>query len=134
MRALTKILFAIALLFLGQRTVFSQSKRMLKKADKASVEFARKASLGTDYKFKKDTLIVFPEAKKVTLKMKDEFSYIPFRIENTQQYNQDFKQLLGRKFRNYSVSIETMGKEIQQLIPNLYRDKSVAIDNKRLSQ
>jgi len=134
MRALTKILFAIALLFLGQRTVFSQSKRLLKKADKASVEFARKASEGTDYKFKKDTVIVFPEAKKVTLKMKDEFSYIPFRIENTQQYNQDFKQLLARKFRKYSVSIETMGKEIQQLIPNLYRDQSVAIDNKRLSQ
>jgi hypothetical protein len=112
----------------------AQPKKLIKKANNASLEFARKASVGTDYKFVLDTVIISPEAKKVSLKMKDEFSYIPFRIESTQQYHRDFKQLLGRKFRNYSVSIETMGKEIQQLIPNIYRDQSVAVDAKRLNQ
>ena len=131
---LKKIGFVAVVLGFTMFTVVAQPKKLVKKADKASLEFARKASEGTDYKFKKDTVIVFSEAKKVTLKMKDEFSYIPFRIENTTQYNQDFKQLLGRKFRNYSVSIETMGKDIQQLIPNLYRDQSLAVDTKRLSQ
>jgi Protein containing tetrapyrrole methyltransferase domain and MazG-like (predicted pyrophosphatase) domain len=134
MRVTRKILLLIVLLAIGKTIVFSQSKTLLKKANKASLEFIGKASAGTDYKFKRDTVIVSPEAKKVSLKMKDEFSYIPFRIENTQQYNQDFKQLLGRKFRKYSVSIETMGKEIQQLIPNIYRDQSLAADAKRLSQ
>lgn len=133
-RFLSILKISVLLICLTTISAVAQPKKLIKKADKASVEFARKASEGTDYKFKKDTVIVFPEGKKVTLKMKDEFSYIPFRIENTTQYNQDFKQLLGRKFRNYSVSIETMGKDIQQLIPNIYRDQSLAVDSKRLSQ
>lgn len=133
MNTLNLTIFFISMLFVAT-SGYAQPKNLIKKANNAAVEFARKASLGTDYKFTLDTVIVSPEAKKVTLRMKEEFSYIPFRIGNTVQYNQDFKQMLGRKFRNYSVSIETMGKEIQQLIPNLYRDQSVAIDNKRLSQ
>jgi len=111
-----------------------KSQRLRKKANQASVEFAKKASVGTVYQFKVDTLIVSPAAKTLKLEMDPVFSYIPFRPENTLQYNQDFKQLLGRKFRNYSVSIESMKKEIQELIPNFYRDHSVAIDAKRLSQ
>ena len=111
-----------------------RTSRLLKKANQASADFAQKASAGTVYKFKVDTLVVDPTAKTLKLEMDPVFSYIPFRPENTLKYNQEFKQLLGRKFRNYSVSIESMGKEIQELIPNLYRDPSVAIDAKRLSQ
>jgi hypothetical protein len=133
-RFLSILNIGVLLICLATISAVAQTKKLIRKANKASVEFARKASEETGYKFKKDTVVVFPEAKTVALKMKDEFSYIPFRIENTQQYNQYFKQLLGRKFRNYSVSIETMGKDIQQLIPNLYRDQSVAVDAKRLSQ
>ena len=111
-----------------------KSQRLLKKANKASVEFAKKASVGTVYQFKVDTLIVNTAAKTLKLEMDPVFSYIPFRPENALQFNTDFKHLLGRKFRKYSVSIESMGKEIQELIPNLYRDHSVVIDAKRLSQ
>ncbi|MBV5349493.1 hypothetical protein JZU61_07605, partial [bacterium] len=111
-----------------------KSQRLLKKANKASTEFAKKTSFGTDYKFKYDTVVVDPQSKKVKLVMNEGFSYIPFRPENTLKYNQEFEQLLGRKFRNYSVSIQSMGKEIQELIPNFYRNQSVAIDSKRLSQ
>jgi len=109
-------------------------QRLLKKANQASAEFAKKASAGTVYKFKVDTTIINPEAKTLKLAMDPVFSYIPFRPENTLKYNQDFKQLLGRKFRNYSVSIESMKKEIKELIPNFYRNQSVSIDSKRLSQ
>ena len=66
--------------------------------------------------------------------MNDVFSYIPFRTENTLQYTDGFKDLLGRKFRSYSVSIKTMGKEIHELIPNFYRDQILAPDRTRLSQ
>ena len=111
-----------------------KSQRLRKKANRASAEFAKKASVGTDYKFKYDTVVVDFQTKKVKLVMNEGFSYIPFRPENTLQFNQEFKQLLGRKFRNYSVSMESMKKEIQELIPNFYRNQSVAIDSKRLSQ
>ncbi len=127
----------IILLFFCLTTVAAKadkSQRLLKKANQASTEFAKKASVGTDYKFKYDTVVVNPQSKSVRLVMNEGFSYIPFRPENTLRYSQEFKQLLGRKFRNYSVSIESMKKEIQELIPNFYRDQSVAIDAKRLSQ
>ena len=127
----------IVLLFICLTTAAAmadKSQRLMKKANQASAEFAKKASVGTDYKFKYDTVVVDQKAKKIKLVMNEGFSYIPFRPENSLQYNQDFKQLLGLKFRNYSVSIESMKKEIQELIPNVYRNQSVAIDAKRLSQ
>ncbi|MDP2889241.1 MAG: hypothetical protein Q8P34_09810, partial [Bacteroidota bacterium] len=109
-------------------------KRLQKKANKASTEFAQKASEGSVYKFRFDTALVDQQAKKVNLKMKEGFSYFPFRPENTTEYYNWYKELLGRKFRSYSISIESMGKEISELIPNYYRDQTVAVDASRLSQ
>ena len=124
----------IVLLGMISQSCITQSELLVKKANKASTEFAVKASQGTAYKFKSDTVIVNQPLKKVKLVMKEGFTYIPFRPDNTRQYNDWFKELLGRKFRNYSVSIESMGKEISELIPNLYRDQSVAPDQSRLTQ
>lgn len=103
-------------------------------ANKASTEFARKASVGTAYKFKIDTLVINQAAKEVKLSMNETFSYIPFRNENVQQYNQWFKELLGRRFSDYKVSITSMGKEISELIPNIYRSTETPIDASRLSK
>jgi hypothetical protein len=111
-----------------------KSKRLVKKANQASVEFARKASEGTVYKFRTDTVIVDSQLKKVNLRMKEAFSYIPFRPENTSQYYDWYNDFLGRKFRKYSVTIESMGKEISDLIPNYYRGNVVKIDASRLSR
>jgi hypothetical protein len=107
---------------------------MIKQANKASDEFAKKASMGTPYQFKTDTMVVDQAAKKVKLSMNESFSYIPFRNENVQQYNEWLKELLGRRFSDYKVSIESMGKEISQLIPNIYRGTQTAIDSSRLSK
>lgn len=109
-------------------------QKMTRQANKASVEFAQKASVGTAYKFKIDTLIVDPSAKQVKLSMNETFSYIPFRNENVNLYHQWLKDLLGKKFSDYTVYIESMGKEIHQLIPNIYRDTQVAVDSSRLSK
>ena len=130
----TKILVAVALVGMASSISFAQSKRLVKKANEASVEFAKKASEGTVYKFKFDTVVVDNQSKKVNLKMKESFSYVPFRPDNTKKYHQMFQESLGRKFRNYSVSIESTGKEISDLIPNFYRDNSVKIDSSRFAK
>ncbi|HLN73217.1 MAG TPA: fibronectin type III domain-containing protein [Prolixibacteraceae bacterium] len=81
-----------------------------------------------------DTLIVDRPAKQVRLKMNETFSYIPYRPENVSQFNKWYQELLGRRFSGYTVSISSMGKEISELIPNIYRDSSVPIDSSRLSK
>lgn len=124
----------IVLLGLILPACMTQSELIVKKANKASTAFAGIASKGTAYKFKVDTVLVDQASKKVLLEMKDVFSYIPFRIENSLQFTDEFKDLLGRRFRSYSVSIETMGKEIHELIPNFYRDQTLALDHTRLSK
>ena len=127
------LVFCLIFLFIGSSVKADKTKRLLKKANKASVEFAGKASKGTVYKFRTDTVVVDAPAKKVNLKMKEAFAYIPFRLDNTTEYYHWYKDLLGRKFRNYSVSIESMGKEISELIPNFYRGTAFPVDASRLS-
>ncbi|MBV5315623.1 MAG: fibronectin type III domain-containing protein [Prolixibacteraceae bacterium] len=128
------LIFCLIFIFIGTTVKADKLKRLQKRASQASSEFAKKASEGTVYKFRPDTFSVDFQAKKVNLKMKESFSYIPFRPENTSQYYNWYKDLLGRKFRKYSVSIESMGKDISELIPNYYRGTSVPIDANRLSK
>jgi len=129
-----KIFLLIILLIMISQACNIQSKLLIKKANISSIKFAVKASKGTTYKFKADTVMVDQRSKKVKLLMNESFTYIPFRPENTRQYNNWFKDLLGRKFRTYSFSIESMGKEISELIPNYYRNQSTSPDLTRLSQ
>ena len=110
-----------------------RTKKLYNKAKEASGQFTKKASAGTVYKFKYDTLRMDPKGKHLTLEMASTFSDLPFRPESVQQYYADYKQLLGRKFRKSTLSICSMGKEISELIPNFYRDNSVRIDASRLS-
>ena len=136
MKLKSSLKIGIVILFFCLTTVAAKadkSSRFLKKANQASTAFAQKASVGTDYKFKIDTVLVDIQSKTVKLGMKETFAYIPFRLENTANYYSWYEDLLGRRFRNYSVSIESMGKEIHQLIPNIFRDQSVPVDAKRLS-
>lgn len=125
------------ILFIVLITIKSEAdnkKRRIKKANQASAEFAKKASEGTVYRFKIDTITVDHQSEKLVLKMNESFSYLPFRPENTQQYYLWLKDLLGRKFRNYSLSIESMGKPIGELIPNYYRGSSIAADRSRMGK
>lgn len=132
---LSKIGFVCLLIILANSSARAdKAKRFLKKARHASAEFAHKASEGTVYKFKVDTVVVNVPLKKVSLKMKETFSYIPFRPENTSQYYNWYDHFLGRRFRKYSVTIESMGKEISELIPNSYRDNPTKIDSSRFAR
>jgi hypothetical protein len=125
----------LLLLFLAtaQVTRADKAKRLYKKAKDASQKFTAKASEGRSYKFKIDTLKMDPKAVKLNLEMTTTFSDLPFRPDNVHRFYADYKKFLGRKFRKSTLSISTTGKEITELIPNFYRDKSVGIDASRLS-
>lgn len=125
------IILLIFILEMLSVSTFAQSGRILKKAKKASAEFSRKASVGSMYKFEVDTFIVNQETKTLNLKISATFSYLPFRPENTSFYYNQYSKLLGRKFRKYSLTIESMGKEISELIPNYYRGTDAKIDSSR---
>jgi hypothetical protein len=107
---------------------------MHRKARKASVEFCKKVSEGTTYRFKYDTILLDRQSKQLELAMKEQFSYLPFRNENTQSYYKLYSELLGAKFRDYRISIVTTKKEISELIPNYFRNNSTSIDLSRLSK
>lgn len=112
---------------------FVKTDRMNKKANKASIAFVQKLSKGTDYKFRFDSLKIIHNEKKITLLMNENFGYLPFRPSGIHDIYHLYKEFLGRRFRKYSVSIETMGKEISELIPNFYRDGEYKADEGRLS-
>ncbi|MBL7968848.1 MAG: hypothetical protein JNK09_17725 [Prolixibacteraceae bacterium] len=128
------LIFCLILFFIHSTVNADNLKRLQKKADRASIEFAEKASKGAAYKFRMDTVVVDAGTKTINLKMKEAFSYIPFRPENTTEYYNWYKDLLGRKFSNYAVSIESTGKEISELIPNFYRGNVFPVDASRLSR
>ena len=127
------ILLLLLFLLTAQTTNADKAKRLYRKAKSASERFAAKASEGRNYKFKIDTLRMDPKAAGLKLEMTTSFSDIPFRPDNVKEYYADYKHFLGRKFRNSTLSIQTTGKEITELIPNFYRDNSVRIDASRLS-
>jgi len=126
-------IFLLLILFTSQISLADKTRRLYKKAKAASVQFTRDASAGRSYKFKYDTLRMDPKGEHLQLEMSSNFSEIPFRPETVNQYYADYKKLLGRKFRKSTLSIGSMGKEISELVPNFYRDKSIKIDSSRLS-
>ncbi len=127
------LFFLIAFLLITLNSRADKTQRLYRKAKAASLNFALKASEGRSYKFKIDTLKMDAKGTVVKLEMSTTFSDLPFRPENVHHFYADYKQLLGRKFRKSTLSINSTGKEISELIPNFYRDKSVPIDASRLT-
>jgi hypothetical protein len=110
-----------------------KSDRLSRKAEQVASEFAKKASADFVYEFKIDSLHLNSKRKEIIVYMNSVFSYIPFRPETVEQYQTSLKEFLGRKFRKYSVRIETIGMDIAELIPNFYRSKSLSFDKDRLT-
>ncbi|MCB9500384.1 MAG: xanthan lyase [Deferribacteres bacterium] len=80
-----------------------------------------------------DTILIEKAAKKVEIHLTDPFSYMPFRPESVANIYSDVKKELGKKFRNYDVSIEVLGQPIEELIPNVYRAPA-DVDSTRLAK
>ncbi len=125
LKSLLKLTFAVLLLvFALVDFANGQPKRVLRKAQSAAGKFSEEARTRSSFSTKIDTVIIDNYKKIFTLKMAEGFSDNPFREENTKDYYSLLKDVSGRKFRKYSFSIETMGKEIGELIPNYYRTKN----------
>ncbi|WP_143470509.1 fibronectin type III domain-containing protein [Labilibaculum filiforme] len=131
-----KLLFVIFfLMFSSYHTkAIRKSDRLKRKADKAAQYFVEEASKDFVYSFQYDSLQIDSEQKQIVLFMNSVFSYIPFRPESVLKYKNDFKEDLGRKFKDYSIRMESMGQEISDLIPNFYRGGMVALDKGRLNK
>jgi Fibronectin type III domain len=80
---------------------------------------------------KVDSIVVNSHLKKFDIYFNKNFSYIPFREENVEEIYSDVKNFYGKDFADYSFSIHTISKNIEELIPNFYRDKS-GYDKSRL--
>ncbi len=96
----------------------------------------------TDFKEKKynlnfpkstkiDTLIVDDNNKYFSLYLTKDFSYLPFRTANVEEYYKSIKQYFGEQYKDYKFSIYTMGIKIEDLIPNFYRNTN-SFDKNRI--
>lgn len=128
-----KVVFLMAALMAGSfnSQAVKKSHRKKRKLEKAVQEFANQASKDFVYRFKADSLCFNSEEKEIVVYMNSNFSYIPFRPQTVERYKLKLKEILGRKFQNYSVKIMSMGVKIDDLIPNFYRKNNIA--NDRLS-
>ena len=128
----TAVLLLVILLVADISFAASKGKKETKE-EKIAKAFAQKVSVGAGYRFKCDSVMVDKTMKTMRLLMSTEFSYIPFREENTNSYYLDLKNIAGKKFKNYHFSIETTGREIGTLIPNFYRSSRQAYDAQRVT-
>jgi hypothetical protein len=126
------VMLVVLMLLISSATSAQKKDKLHKKADEATKEFAVQAAAISSFSAKVDTVIIDSEQKTFFLKMADGFSDNPFREANTKDYYSILKNVSGRKFRRYSFSIETMGKEISEMIPNYYRTETPK-DASRLS-
>jgi hypothetical protein len=133
LKSLSILAFSVfVLVFVCVNPANAQPKKLIKKANAAAGKFSAEAKKQSSFSTKVDTVIINSEQKTFTLKMGDGFSDNPFREANTKDFYSILKTVSGRKFRKYSFSIETMGKEISGLIPNYYRSATPK-DASRLS-
>ena len=126
------VMLVVLMLLISSATSAQKKDKLHKKADEAAKEFAVQTAAISSFSAKVDTVIIDSEQKTFFLKMADGFSDNPFREANTKDYYSLLKDVSGRRFRKYNFSIETMGKEISNLIPNYYRIET-SKDASRLS-
>lgn len=78
-----------------------------------------------------DTVIVDEKNKIVTVNFSKELSYIGLREDNVRYFYDSVKEYLGNRYKDYKISITSLGIKIEDLIPNFYRtDKN--FDNSRI--
>ncbi len=119
-RVLLFILFLIPLL------CFAQSSKQLKLKRKAEIRiknfvcpFAQWQHLG---KMTIDSLSILNDKQVIQLYFSTPVSYIPLREPLINSLEKSVKKLLGRRFRNYDLSLVSNGRELSSLVPNLMRE------------
>lgn len=123
-RRSTLLLFYILFLFtwgcalISKITIYDKSKEFRRVFRKSY------SSLAIPPTAKIDTITIDNQLKKVDIYFNKDLSYIPFRQKNVEEIYSSVKNFYGDNFADYSFSIHTLNKTIEELIPNFYRAKS----------
>jgi len=81
---------------------------------------------------KVDTILINDQLRTVDIYFNKDLSFIPFRKENVEEIYSSVKNFYGENFKDYNFSIIALGKPIQELIPNYFRDDASNYDKSRL--
>ena len=79
------------------------------------------------------SLILDPGRKTLAVTFNRNFSYPPFRPENVRATYKRLRELLGGKYREYSITLWSQGVPIEALIPNVWRSGSGDWDLSRMA-
>lgn len=72
-----------------------------------------------------DSILINSDSLKLDIYLSRHFSHQPFRRQSVDQIYDLFKNCLGRKFRNYKLTIFALNEPIQLLVPNFYQPDSL---------
>ncbi len=78
-----------------------------------------------------DSLVVDAGSKHIRAVFSKPFSYPAYRPEQVQLIYELVRKQLGRKYRAYQISLNTIGQPLQELVPNFYRTDSSQYDTAR---
>ena len=81
-----------------------------------------------------DSVFVHADQEIIDIFFNKIFSYPPFRPENAQRVYQVMRDILGRKYRDFDLTLYSLKVPIQSLVPNLYREARMPIDSTRLAR
>jgi len=79
-----------------------------------------------------DTVLLDPIKKSLTIRFSKELSYDPFRKENVARTYSAVKDFFRDKFSDYSITVQTLERPIEELIPNFFRKDSSEYDWTRI--
>ncbi|MFZ5519383.1 MAG: fibronectin type III domain-containing protein [Candidatus Zhuqueibacterota bacterium] len=81
---------------------------------------------------KADSLFIDQEELDLTIYLSKHFSFQPFRDDQNAAIYRLFERYLGRKFKNFSIHLVTITEPIENLVPNFYRQDTLAWDLSRM--
>lgn len=79
-----------------------------------------------------DTININDVKKTITVSLSEQFSYMPFRENSVKDIYSLFRKYFDEDYDGYSISIQTLGHDIKDLIPNYYRKNIIDYDYTRL--
>jgi hypothetical protein len=79
-----------------------------------------------------DSIIIDPDSLILNIHLSKHFSYQSVRPENIKPTYALFKKYLGRKFRNFKVTIFSLNEPVETLVANFFRQDTSDFDTKRL--
>jgi hypothetical protein len=113
----------------GVKTKASTAERIAEfKSDVA----AKKFSFELPPRTRIDTVKVDSEKKVVEIHFSEPFSYVAFRPENVREIYRQIQSYFADSFEGYKLSVLTLRRPIEQLVPNYFRDDRSAYDKSRL--